>query len=221
MPTRGELTSIVKEALNQGDKLDSLVDWAIRQSVLEIEQAHSFLYMQTTVSKVIGFQADLTALPNPLQFTERIKEIVTAWTEHVDDRRDQKSLYQVDLDDLVELKDYPTGRPEHFAVLDRYTIQTLEADSENDWQGRFYGAYFTDWDGDVDEDDEHFLTTEGEGVLVAKAVERLAPALRERPLLDNYREILARDWPALVQADMALRNSARDEFMIYRPMQED
>lgn len=190
-----------KDDVNNATELDAMCRSAINNSILWLERNYTFKYMEGTQAFTLQARTYPPAyrLPkNPKSFNwVRVPEKST-----LDESRDYREISRVDARDLNSVA---IGEPKYW-WLDGVDFMVFDAIADSDVPVE---VNYNKYTGNLEDTDDHWLFSFAPDVIIARAMQFLAPYLREPEILQLYRTSLDDGLKALVLADEELRNTGQ------------
>lgn len=208
--TLAQFKTKVSQAINRGDTLDAHIDTALQHAIEFIEQNNTLKYME----RFVQFQIDpnlsqprAISLPDEFVKSFVFVRIVTPTANGGD-------FHFIDQIDPQDSKYYDSGIPDHYWVdgvgylwLDRVPAELYEAEM-------LYNRY-TDY-STLTANSTHWLITRANGLLLAQTMIQMAPWMRNKEILQFYKELRGESLKTLLLADEEMRQSGRQsEVMRY------
>lgn len=194
---------LVAEDLNEAADYSSRIVSATRQAVRWMERNNNFFYMRVAQSVDVPVGGQMIFSPR----TKRI-DIFKILLETVDDEDRYKILPRKrDYDFEIESE----GEPEFYVQRSPYLAYAYPKPIR-EYDGLAIGYMYTDWDA-LATTATHWLIDNGEDALLARTLLYLAPILKDREMVVDYREMLQESLVTLLNAD--------DEHRILAPNEEE
>jgi hypothetical protein len=210
--TYTQFKAMVSNVINRGTSLDSTIPYAVQHAVEFIEQNNNLKYME----RFVTFQLDpALAEPRALSFPGSgfCKSIIFVRIVEEDDSTDETNFHFLTQIDPQDSKYFDGGRPDHY-WLDGESYLWFDREPDEEYDGEMLFNKYSDI-ASLGASDNHWLITRANGLLLCETMIHMAPWMRNREILQFYKELRGEQLKTLLQADEEARQDNRSEAMKY------
>lgn len=210
--TLAEFHTLVSGIINRGTSVDTSIVGATRRAARFIERNYTFEYMKQYDSNVAIAAAATTILVSAFTSNE-VKRILFLRTLDTTTDPDATVYKYITRSDPMDLGSLEEGRPTHFWMSDKDTIQ-LDMTADKAYTAQIQWVEFTAWPTDTGE--SPWLVDNAEDALLARTMLYMAPIVRMAPKeYQMWQQNWAEAVKTLVDAQIDYENGAASSAMIY------
>lgn len=201
-----ELEALVRGVVNRGTKFDSEISAMLRQSGRWLERNHTLEHMKRLLAvTLLAEDEDLLVQVGELKSIEFFRLVVTDSTSrwHYLKKRDPQDLWSRE-----------TGRPEAYWYESKTQRIYFDRPVDAAYDGQLYIVEYTEWPTTTSE--SNWLIENAEDFLMADALVRLSPIVRNPQLKVSWEPEAAKSLRTLSLADTELQyENSEAEMGIY------